>query len=124
MGIQITAMGYGYPGTELPQERMPSGQQHIRSVEASPAKTEKIETSLPGKKEPADLVTTTNDLEKVSLAFNKKLRFEVNRELEQVVVKVIDPETDKVIKELPPEELQRLHLKIKEMMGLLFDERV
>jgi flagellar protein FlaG len=40
------------------------------------------------------------------------------------LVKVIDPETDKVIKTLPPKELQRLHHKIKEAMGILFDEEV
>lgn len=68
--------------------------------------------------------TTTRQLEQVSLAFNKKLRFEVNKDLEQVVVKVIDPATDKVVKELPPEELQRLQIRIREMIGLLFDERV
>jgi len=71
-----------------------------------------------------ELERTTADLEKISLAFNKKLRFVVDQDLEEVIVKVIDPATDKVIKELPPEELQRLHLRIKEMIGLLFDEQV
>jgi flagellar protein FlaG len=37
---------------------------------------------------------------------------------------VIDPETDKVIKILPPEELQRLHSRIQETIGFFFDERV
>jgi flagellar protein FlaG len=39
-----------------------------------------------------------------------------------VTVKVIDPETDKVIKVLPPEELQRIHSKLKETLGFLVDE--
>lgn len=56
--------------------------------------------------------------------FNKRLRFTINRELEQVVVKVIDRETDKVIKEIPPEVLQRLHVRIREAIGLLFDESI
>ena len=54
--------------------------------------------------------------------FNKRLRFSVNRELNQVVVKVIDSQTDKVIKEIPPEVLQRLHVRIREAIGLLIDE--
>jgi len=41
-----------------------------------------------------------------------------------VIVKVIDKETDKVIKELPPAELQRLHSNLKEAIGLLFNEMV
>ncbi len=123
MGMNVAAVGYGYPAGELPQERLPSGQQHSRAAEAVQAAAP-VETPLQEKKPVVNLSETTADLEKISLAFNKKLRFEVNRELEEVIVKVIDPATDKVIKELPPEELQRLHLKIKEMIGLLFDERV
>ncbi len=79
-------------------------------------------TSVETPKPKIDIEETARDLEKISLAFNKKLRFSVNRELEEVVVKVIDPETDKVIRELPPEEIQNLHLKMREMIGLLFDE--
>ncbi len=56
--------------------------------------------------------------------FNKRLRFSVNQELEQVVVKVIDAKTDKVIKEIPPEVLQRLHIRIREAIGLLIDETI
>jgi len=48
----------------------------------------------------------------------------VDHHSNEVIVKVIDKETDKVIKELPPEELQRLHRKLKEAIGLLFDEMV
>lgn len=123
MGMNVAAVGYGYPAGELPQERLPTGQQRGRVPEALQA-TAPDETPLQEKKSVVNLTQTTADLEKISLAFNKKLRFEVNRELEEVIVKVIDPATDKVIKELPPEELQRLHLKIREMIGLLFDERV
>ena len=64
------------------------------------------------------------DLEQISLAFNKKLQFVVDHRSNEVTVKVIDKETDKVIKELPPEELQRLHNKLRETIGFLFDERV
>ncbi|MDR0689230.1 MAG: flagellar protein FlaG [Spirochaetaceae bacterium] len=71
-----------------------------------------------------DIKTTAADLERISLAFNKKLKFMVDYESHEITVKVIDPETDKVIKVLPPEELQRLHGKIKETLGFLFDERI
>jgi flagellar protein FlaG len=64
------------------------------------------------------------DLQIVSRAFNRRLKFSVNHDLNQVVVKVIDRETDKVIKELPSEELQRLHVRIREAIGLLIDEEI
>jgi flagellar protein FlaG len=66
----------------------------------------------------------TNELQQVSQALNKRLSFNYNEELEVMVVKVIDGNTDKVIKELPPRELQRVHMRIREAIGLLLDESV
>jgi flagellar protein FlaG len=60
----------------------------------------------------------------VSLAFNKRLKFVVDHQSHEVTVKVIDEETDKVIKVLPPEELQRLHSRLRETIGFLLDEMV
>jgi len=76
------------------------------------------------KVKPQVIQSTTADLEKIGLAFNKKLQFEVKHDSNQVIVKVIDRETDRVIKELPPEELQRLHSNLREAIGLLFNEMV
>ncbi len=123
MGMNIAIIGNGYAPQELPQDRAP----HRAQVRNDPAKQfvpRTLEAALPGDSPNADLHNTTTNLEKISLAFNKKLRFVVDSQLDEVIVKVIDPETDKVIKELPPEELQRLHRKIKEMIGILFDEQV
>jgi flagellar protein FlaG len=66
----------------------------------------------------------TEDLEQISLSFNRKLQFVVDHKSNEVTVKVIDRATDKVIKVLPPEELQRLHSRIEETIGFLFDETV
>jgi len=73
---------------------------------------------------PQILNSTAADLERISLVFNKKLQFVVDHGSNEVIVKVIDRETDKVIKELPPEELQRLHNNLKDTIGFLFDTRV
>jgi uncharacterized FlaG/YvyC family protein len=54
--------------------------------------------------------------------FNKRLDFRVDEETNRIVVKVIDTRTDKVIKEIPPEQLLHLAAKIQEMIGLLVDE--
>jgi flagellar protein FlaG len=121
MGIQIAVAGNGFPQQELPQERIST--QTGRPSEARAEVLEKIHTSLPGNRK-APSVDIMVELEKVSLAFNKKLKFEVNHQSHDVIVKVIDPETDKVIKVLPPEELQRLHSRLRETIGFLFDERI
>jgi flagellar protein FlaG len=56
--------------------------------------------------------------------FNRRLKFSVNEEIDRVVVKVVDGSTDKVIKEIPPEEIQKLVARIRETIGILFDEEI
>jgi len=68
--------------------------------------------------------TQAQELEQIGQAFNKKLQFVVDHGSNEVLVKVIDKDTDRVIKVIPPEELQRLHRNLKEAIGLLFNEMV
>jgi flagellar protein FlaG len=123
--MQIAAMSMGPIAAaqqDLSQERVSR-----MDTEARARVIEQIEASLPGNhdsQEYKDIRSLTADLEHISLAFNKKLKFVVDHESREVIVKVIDSQTDKVIKVLPPEELQRLHDRIKETIGFLFDERV
>ncbi len=49
------------------------------------------------------------------------LVFEVKPQNHQVVVKVVDRSTHKVIREIPPEELQRLQSAADDLVGLLVD---
>ena len=122
MGIQLSSLTMGGPvsyARDLPQEKRPPllGEQRF-----SP---EQIEASLRGSNpSPApDLEQTASNLEKISLAFNRRLKFVIDQDSRQITIKVIDNETDKVIRELQPEELQRLHSSIRETMGLLIDEK-
>ena len=71
-----------------------------------------------------DLQKTTSELERISSAFNRRLKFVIDHESKEIIIKVIDNETDKVIKELPPEELKRLHSSIRDTIGFLFDKTV
>ena len=74
----------------------------------------------------------TNEKDKVNEAieklkhageiFNRRLDFRVDEETNRVVVKVVDTTTDKVIKEIPSEQLLQLVAKIQEMIGILVDE--
>jgi flagellar protein FlaG len=63
-------------------------------------------------------------LENTFLAFNRRVVLSVNDQINQVIIKVVDAETDKVIKEIPAEEIQHLIARIKETIGLLVDEKI
>ena len=96
--------------------------QHGTTPDLKAARTETSDSRKSGGK--PQVHSAASDLERISLVFDKKLQFVVDQHSNEVTVKVIDKETDKVIKELPPEELQRLHSNLKETIGFLFDERV
>jgi len=87
------------------------------------ASPKEAEIPLPGGGKPQiqGLTQTTSELERISLAFDRRLKFEIDHESKEILIKVIDNETDKVIKVIPPEELQRLHSRMKETFGFLFD---
>ncbi len=63
-------------------------------------------------------------LEQTFLAFNRRVELSVNDAINQVIIKVVDADTDKVIKEIPAEEIQHLIARIKETIGLLVDEKI
>lgn len=63
-------------------------------------------------------------LQDISDILGRKLLFNVNEEINKVVVTVIDPSTNKVIKEIPSQDVQRLQARIRETLGLLIDETI
>jgi flagellar protein FlaG len=124
MSIQMTASVHR-------QESVLAAQSNrMRTVEQKIDALKNFAASLPGSHEngsedaPRDINAISEELEQISFAINKKLRFFVDHETHEVIVKVIDPETDKVVKILPPEELRRIHHKIKKTIGVLFDELI
>ncbi|MFY9140725.1 MAG: flagellar protein FlaG [Thermacetogeniaceae bacterium] len=64
------------------------------------------------------------ELLKSDYDINFQLSFTFHKETEQLVVEVIDPDNGKVIRQIPPEELLELAVKLQEMIGLFLDKRV
>jgi flagellar protein FlaG len=118
--MQIGPMPINTVTQEFPFERAAARQAEVRAATAMPADR----NSESQDKKTEEIEATVKDLEHIGLAFNRRLKFVIDHESKEVTVKVIDNETDKVIKELPPEELQRLHQRIRDTMGFLFDQRV
>ena len=76
---------------------------------------------LPSGEKLQDQVKT---LEATVRAFNHRVKLSVNEEIDQVIIKVVDGDTDKVIREIPAEEIQHLIAKIRETIGVLVDEKI
>ncbi len=72
---------------------------------------------------------TANDLNKIKQATNEvlaqiniQLDFTLDKDLNRVVVKVINKETGKVIRQIPPEEMLKIAKRMEEMSGVLLDK--
>lgn len=73
----------------------------------------------------ADTQAMAQDLQRLSdIVKGHKLRFNVNNELDEVVVTVIDSSTNEIIREIPSEDLQKIQIHMKQAIGLLFDEMI
>lgn len=62
------------------------------------------------------------ELQKLSdIVAGNKLQFNVNKELNTVVVSVIDSSTNQVVKQIPSEDMIKLKLRIRNAIGSVFD---
>ena len=95
-----------------------------RPVAKSKVNEELNDTAESLAKELEQTKASVQQLQNLSDALGRKLQFNVNEALGKVVVKVIDPSTDKVIKEIPSQEVQKMQIQIRETIGFLFDEIV
>lgn len=107
----------------VPQETRKQENQEQRASQSRDAVRARFAASLPGTGE-KNAAAAIARLEKISLSFNRRLQYVVNHDSNQITVKVIDGNTDKVIKVLPPEELQRLSEGVVENLGAIFDEKI
>jgi len=126
MGIQVASLpmgAYVESQAEVRTEERPQEKRSHLPIERGEA-VENAGAPHSGAREKPDLKQITAELEQISLAFDRRLKFVVDQDSREIIIKVIDNETDKVIKELPPEELRRLHDRISETIGFLFDTMV
>ena len=99
----------------------------------APQKTSKeTAISLPDVSEVAQILaenlsqekTYIQELQRIADSLDRKVKFNLNQELGQVVVKIVDPSTDKVIRAIPSVDMQELRIKMRQTIGLIIDETV
>lgn len=115
-------------GMEIPGV-IPTGiHSDIKTAKTRLAKTAEKKGKIGAPKPPpvnsGEIREAVAQLEKMVTQFNRRFDISVNESINRIVVKVIDTETDKIIKEIPPEEIQHLLFRLQEMMGLLVDEKI
>lgn len=64
------------------------------------------------------------DLNEQLKRMNRTIRFSIDEELQDVVVKVVDKSSGEVVSQIPPEGVLRLRERIRDMAGLLIEKKV
>ena len=70
-----------------------------------------------------ELDEAVKKLNDTATAFNIRLNFSVDERTDRLVVKVIEKDTDKVIREIPPEQVLNMVAQIQNMIGIFVDAR-
>ena len=71
----------------------------------------------------AEIKADTQELQKMSeMVAGNKLKFSVNKELNSVVISIVDTATNQVVKQIPSEDMLKLKLRMRKAIGSVFDE--
>jgi flagellar protein FlaG len=116
MSMEIPGILKGSPVPDVLLKEARAAERPPRPQPEAQAETQKLSRQ--------EIENQAKALERTFLAFNRRVVLSVNEQINQVIIKVVDAETDKVIKEIPAEEIQRLIARIKETIGLLVDEKI
>lgn len=54
---------------------------------------------------------------------NRKFEYSIHEKTKEIMIKVIDSDTNEVVREIPPEKILDMVAKMWEMAGLIVDER-
>lgn len=71
-----------------------------------------------------DIAKVADQLKSKIESTNKSLKFFIHDATGQMAVKIINKDTNEVIKEIPAKELLDLKAKIDDMVGLLIDKEI
>ena len=70
-----------------------------------------------------DLEKAVEDTNSMIFRENEKFEFRVHERTGRIMVKLVNVDTDEVIKEIPPEKILDLVASIWDLVGILVDER-
>lgn len=108
--------------SELKQAASSSASTKRAESQASEQKSE--DTGNQAKLTRKDVEDMVEALDDFANSVQTRLNFTIDDDTEDVVVKIMDKETDEVIKQFPAEELLELREKMQDLSGLLFSTNV
>jgi flagellar protein FlaG len=107
-----------------PFRMVSAGVGSIAIAQASQDTSEQTQKALQKEKPSAEEIK--QDIEAINTqlkSMNSSIQFVVDGKTNEVVVKIVDDDTGKVIRQIPPEDVVKMKEHLKEMSGLLVEEK-
>lgn len=117
MSIEFAIKDISRPATDRFGETSVTKKAEARSGVISDAAEAKKDAT------PKEVEEIASDVQIQLKRLNTELRFEVDKNSEEMIVKIVDPETRQVIRQIPSEELLAIRERMKDLIGVLYNAR-
>ena len=107
--------------TNVQQSPQPSTQKTAQGENVAATK-EDDPVIVQKKLDPELLANITEEINEAFRIFNTAISFSVDKDTGNTIIRILDRETEKVIREIPPEEMLRLASRLTEIIGRIVDE--
>ncbi len=123
------AIGALGPATEVSRgdpPRPPDGTPGVpsRDTLAQTLRTQQEKQATPASPSESEVRGAVKDLNTAVQNSQRAIQFSVDDESGNVIIKVVDAETDEIIRQIPPEEVVRLAKRMEESVGGLLHTEV
>jgi flagellar protein FlaG len=112
-GVDASLMMHIEPG-------VPTG----RIAEQPAREKQKADESEQEKVSPKERDAIMKQLNKTLEAFDTHVSLSLDEKSHQTIIKVVDNETGKVVRQIPNEQLMRISERINELLGVIYDEKM
>ncbi len=85
-------------------------EENARESKAKPISEKQLEKAIEGLNSTLEIL-------------DRGLRFDVHKETDRMIVQVVDKGSDEVIREIPPEKMLDLLAQIRDLVGIVVDEK-
>lgn len=96
----------------------------LKDIDANAQKMVKGDPSLNGNVLENDIIQAVRQANKALEGTNRRFEYSIHEQTKTIMVKVIDTQTNEVIREIPPEKILNLIAKLWELAGIIVDEKV
>ena len=93
-------------------------------VEERQDKTREKSSKLKEINDPDVVSEAVRQLNELSEKFNNSIKFKVHEGTKRLMIDIVNKESGKIVRSIPPEEILDKLARTREFLGMLFDEKV